>query len=81
MAGSGGCWPALDQVGAGPQLKELDEINPESLRTDVTPAAYVTADANVASASNVASAVYMAPAASVPAEGGAAAADREHRAC
>ncbi len=40
MAGSGGCWPALDQVGAGPQLKELDEINPESLRTDVTPAAY-----------------------------------------
>jgi hypothetical protein len=50
-------------VGAGPQLKELDEINQESPRADVPPVAY------------------MAPVGGMPAERGAAAADREDRAC
>src|ERR1022692_3143455 len=59
--GENAAW--LDQVGAGPQLKELDEINPESPRADVPPIAY------------------MAPVAGMPAERGAAAADREDRAC
>jgi hypothetical protein len=50
----------------------MDEINPESPRTDVTPAAYIAADDYVAADD------YPAPVASAPAKRGAGAADREH---
>jgi NAD/NADP transhydrogenase beta subunit len=56
------------KLDTGPQWKEMDEINPESARTDVPPVA------------NMAPVAYMALVASASAERGAAA-DREHRAC
>jgi NAD/NADP transhydrogenase beta subunit len=57
------------KLGTDPQLKEMDEINPESPRTDVPPVACMAPVA------------YTAPVAGAPAERGAAAADREHGAC